>query len=86
MPIGTTLAGTRRGSPAVMVGEGHAPVVAVLGAVYRKRQSSAWLPPKGENHGPYQFFPANQMFLEGQEWGPGCRSWTLESRHLSVIS
>jgi hypothetical protein len=35
---------------------------------------------------PYQFFPVNQAFFGGQEWGPGCRSWTLESRHLSAIS
>jgi hypothetical protein len=38
-------------SPAVVVGEGHAPVLAVLLAA-DPRQTSPSLPPKGENRGP----------------------------------
>jgi hypothetical protein len=44
--------------------------VAVLLALGTKRQTSAWLPPKGEDRGPrWQFFPANGGCPEGLEWG-----------------
>jgi hypothetical protein len=42
---------------AVMVGEGHAPVLAVLLAA-AKRQTSPFRTPKGVNHGPPAFSPA----------------------------
>jgi hypothetical protein len=54
---------------AVMVGECHAPVVAVLLA--RAQADERMAAPKGRGSWtPRQFFPVNQAFLGGQEWGP----------------
>src|SRR4029453_13730770 len=33
-------------------------------------QTSAWLPPKGENHGPLAVLPCKSAVSWGQEWGP----------------
>jgi hypothetical protein len=53
-----------RQADAVMVGEGDAPVVAVLRVVW-KRPTSASLPPKGANRGPPDLFPCKL----GASWG-----------------
>jgi hypothetical protein len=49
-----------RWGPGAMVGEGHAPVVAVL--VRAVRQTSSLRPPKGMDPGLCGISPANQPF------------------------
>ena len=45
-----------------MVGEGHAPVVAVLVAAVKKKPDESIRTPKDVNHGPQAFSPAKQRF------------------------
>jgi hypothetical protein len=52
-----------------LVGEGHAPVVAVL-LTLEARQTSPSLPPKGTDPGPCGISPANRPFSGTAGRGP----------------
>jgi hypothetical protein len=51
-------------------GEGHAPVVAVLLASAKARQTRPFRTPKGVDPGSCGFFPANKPFSEDRRKGP----------------
>jgi hypothetical protein len=57
-----------RGSPAVLVGEGHAPLWQYFGVVWR--QTSPLLPPKGTDPRILRLFPCKLAASWGSMKGP----------------